>query len=1475
MNVTVKYGNVTEMDQYVKQKRIGEGSFGTAYLVRSKGTGAHYVMKRINFSRMTEKEKDEAMREVEVLAKMQHPYIVAYKESFEHDKNLYIVMDYCEGGDLYTVIQEHAQKGKYFSEDLILDWFVQICLALKHVHDRKILHRDIKSQNIFLTKGNNVKLGDFGIAKILKNTVDLAKTCIGTPYYLSPEICENKPYNNKSDIWALGCILYEMAALKHAFVAGNMKNLIVKIIRGSYPQLPSHYSSDLRNLVQQLLRRNPKERPYINIILKRTFISNRIDKFLTKTQLAQEFGIISPHFCQLAEPKSQAPAKRPKTAVTDPALKYGSSSAVKKTRTRKDEDKKVVASPPASKTSQLSKRKMESKRQVCSDIRGTRKLDRAASQDAVLQVPNEAEVKMSSGLSNAVIHCAMGVMDGRHCNEPRNITEIFNKCIMKKFASINALNLLEPEKGCIIKDVLLHEQNKSKALDISESVHENYSIQNIEDAFLATLGSNCIIETLCNKKIQLEQEEPYVNHYNPIKFPAKPKTTDRSNGTMNKLTNMVSDSELLTTVHTIRLQNFKERQLMIGKRRKGNENKSNRHRCQQNTDSSTRMQPTCISNAAEYGTNNIMHVEDKMRTNKKPLEAESMVTRNIVTRVRSRINRKRIEAYEREKKKLLENRGVQSTNNKVIVPVDGCEENVLESHIIKQLKDTTNTDEKRAAVSQDKKNMTEATNENESNYKDSENKISKTRAKWKAGSSFELGKVSLEVPGFLMDSTSSADIVIKYGDRKQWDSSDALCEENVMNITYTLERPYSIPDIFHIGTEAMESQCCVSAVNENNICAAGVSNRILEGQHSQVNVNCKCTQTDNPSVMALVQAIVTQDTVNSNLKHTIAEQKCLSNRDKEEDYPDLQSEYKNGPCQTQMVLQAFQVEEESPVIVPSFTLVPSAAQSGEDFLPPPRRRQRTKLDTQHFQRKCMKRRTIRKWSTSNNRKKRHSPPVSPRHCMASVDNSANVTSMFRNGDMIQTSVNITDHSLAQSASGELNANGLPVLTRMVAVLHENKLNTQMEYKVNRPSSATNQHTRAHHNSSKCDKQKAHEGLKIDSFPKCGNENKKTNDENTGTRGENKENTHYSLQVSLPHTEVYSIKTQMKENAIKGTVCNSLAKNFYGNRLKDIPAIGSTYCSNELDKSKGQDNKEIKTLHKTDIADVKCPAIKYGVTKPKAVKFQSQHESSSMEFMSFNEESVQQRIRPKSATGPGLSWTTTKPDNSRKPSSAGPYPCTVHKSLKYSVLLPSILNDSKNKTSTNVETKYQFSILGNVSGEATQYNMLKEVCGENTEAQPLLDPDICLAQSTEAKNMSNNGTVEGKEHCLQTISLNFHDKKSDGSCPNVCHLISTYNHTSSKLKRPSYYIQKLCKLESKIAENSNPSQNIKNASPPGVLPSFVNVEHKQASCKVQSCVIPLDLNLVAAESQQPETKPSPPYNEPISLASLPTNSKLQG
>uniref|UniRef100_F6WWK8 non-specific serine/threonine protein kinase n=1 Tax=Ornithorhynchus anatinus TaxID=9258 RepID=F6WWK8_ORNAN len=335
------------MDKYIKVQKIGEGSFGKAILVKAKENNRQYVIKEINISRMSKKEREESRREVAVLANMKHPNIVLYRESFEESGSLYIVMDYCEGGDLFKRI--NAQKGILFPEEQIMDWFVQICLALKHVHDRKILHRDIKSQNIFLTKDGTVQLGDFGIARVLNSTVELARTCIGTPYYLSPEICENKPYNNKSDIWALGCVLYEMCTLKHAFEAGNMKNLVLKIISGSFPPVSLHYSYDLRNLLSQLFKRNPRNRPSVNSILEKSFIAKRIEKFLSPELIAEEF-------CHKVFHKFEAhpaPAKRPAQGhilssappaqkITKPAAKYGvpliykkSGDAPKKSHERK------------------------------------------------------------------------------------------------------------------------------------------------------------------------------------------------------------------------------------------------------------------------------------------------------------------------------------------------------------------------------------------------------------------------------------------------------------------------------------------------------------------------------------------------------------------------------------------------------------------------------------------------------------------------------------------------------------------------------------------------------------------------------------------------------------------------------------------------------------------------------------------------------------------------------------------------------------------------------------------------------------------------------------------------------------------------------------------------------------------------------------------------------------------------------------
>ncbi|XP_073710818.1 serine/threonine-protein kinase Nek5 isoform X2 [Misgurnus anguillicaudatus] len=204
------------MDGYDLIRQIGQGAFGRALLVRPKDAdpALYYVIKEINLRQMSTRDQDASRKEVIVLSKMRHPNIVRFYKSFYDRNHLYILMEYCDAGDLMNTIK--MQRGRAFTEQQIIDWFVQICLGLKHIHDRKVLHRDIKTQNIFLTDGGlKVKLGDFGIARMLNSTMELARTCVGTPYYLSPEICENRPYNNKTDIWSLGCVLYELCTLRH------------------------------------------------------------------------------------------------------------------------------------------------------------------------------------------------------------------------------------------------------------------------------------------------------------------------------------------------------------------------------------------------------------------------------------------------------------------------------------------------------------------------------------------------------------------------------------------------------------------------------------------------------------------------------------------------------------------------------------------------------------------------------------------------------------------------------------------------------------------------------------------------------------------------------------------------------------------------------------------------------------------------------------------------------------------------------------------------------------------------------------------------------------------------------------------------------------------------------------------------------------------------------------------------------------
>ncbi|XP_072253507.1 serine/threonine-protein kinase Nek5-like [Leuresthes tenuis] len=272
------------MNDYEVIRQIGEGAFGKAFLVRDKkGSDRQCVVKQISLRKMSAKEKELSKKEVTLLSKMKHPNIVSFITSFQEKGSLYIVMEYCDGGDLMKKI--NMQRGVPFTEEKIVDWFVQICLGLTYIHERKILHRDIKAQNIFLTRGGmKAKLGDFGIARMLNNTMELARTCVGTPYYLSPEICESRPYNNKTDIWSLGCVLYELCTLRHPFEGSSLRQLVSKICRGRYTPVPSRYSHDLRLLITQLFKVNPRDRPSVSSVLRRPFLEKHINRHLNSQE---------------------------------------------------------------------------------------------------------------------------------------------------------------------------------------------------------------------------------------------------------------------------------------------------------------------------------------------------------------------------------------------------------------------------------------------------------------------------------------------------------------------------------------------------------------------------------------------------------------------------------------------------------------------------------------------------------------------------------------------------------------------------------------------------------------------------------------------------------------------------------------------------------------------------------------------------------------------------------------------------------------------------------------------------------------------------------------------------------------------------------------------------------------------------------------------------------------------------------------
>lgn len=252
-------------EKYRIVKQLGAGSFGQCFLVVEKLTSKEYACKVISKANLTQASVQTALMEGKMMEKLKNPFIVGLKEVIQSRSRIMIVMEYADGGDLLKYTKSYGSSSMPEAE--VKRIMVQICLALKHLHERNIIHRDLKPENIFLTRNRNVKVGDFGVSKELRSGRDLATTYTGTPYYLSPEIILNEAYGCKTDIWSLGVLVHELCSKRPPFDARNLPELQKVILASKIPSLPRNYSKEFSILVTTMLCKSPTGRPTIKDVL--------------------------------------------------------------------------------------------------------------------------------------------------------------------------------------------------------------------------------------------------------------------------------------------------------------------------------------------------------------------------------------------------------------------------------------------------------------------------------------------------------------------------------------------------------------------------------------------------------------------------------------------------------------------------------------------------------------------------------------------------------------------------------------------------------------------------------------------------------------------------------------------------------------------------------------------------------------------------------------------------------------------------------------------------------------------------------------------------------------------------------------------------------------------------------------------------------------------------------------------------------
>ena len=252
--------------EYTIIKELGEGGFGKVYQVLNEKENKYYAIKKILLKNLTEEEIESTKNEANILSNIKSEYIVNYYDSFKDDNSFNILMEYCEK-DLKAFINEYKSKNELIDEDILYGIIVDLCLGIKEIHKKNLIHRDLKPENIFINKDNRIKIGDFGISKALDLNAKYAYTSIGTNLYMAPEMIKGEQYNNKVDIWALGCIIYELFTLNICFQSNSLFGFVNKILNSKHGNIDiNKYNNKWQKLIDLLLQKNYKDRPNIDKI---------------------------------------------------------------------------------------------------------------------------------------------------------------------------------------------------------------------------------------------------------------------------------------------------------------------------------------------------------------------------------------------------------------------------------------------------------------------------------------------------------------------------------------------------------------------------------------------------------------------------------------------------------------------------------------------------------------------------------------------------------------------------------------------------------------------------------------------------------------------------------------------------------------------------------------------------------------------------------------------------------------------------------------------------------------------------------------------------------------------------------------------------------------------------------------------------------------------------------------------------------